>query len=64
MKENICKSCTYYTANCRCNRLVFSCIGMNDRLASDYKKDNRCDYYKEGESNKNRVIEPMNFFNS
>ena len=62
--ENICNTCKFQTANGRCNRLVFTCIGMNDRLGSDYKKDNHCDYHEEGNTNKDRAVQPMNFFNS
>lgn len=37
---------------------------MNDRIGSDYMKDNHCDYHEDGNTNKDRVIRPMNFFNS
>lgn len=62
--ENICNTCKFHTENGRCNRLVFTCIGMNDRIGSDYKKGNYCDYHEEGNTNKDRVVQPMNFFNS
>lgn len=46
--DKICVGC-YYNKGW-CNRLVASSIGMKDRVASDYIKDNTCDYRNEGES--------------
>lgn len=62
-KENICFSCLFAFSNGKCNRLVSTCMGMRDRLGSDYKKDNKCPYYKKGDSDK-REYKPMNFYNS
>lgn len=62
--ENICLKCTFHTRNGRCNRLVFTSIGMNDRLGIDYKKDNCCPYFEEGNSDRDRDIDNLNFFNS
>lgn len=62
--ENICLKCTFYTKNGRCNRLVFTCVGMNDRLGVYYKKGNYCPYFESGSNNRDRDIHGLNFFNS
>lgn len=41
MEKNICLSCRFAFRNGKCNRLVVSSMGMNDRLGSYYKKDNK-----------------------
>lgn len=48
--DKICKTC-YYCKDWWCNRLVIpGGMGMHDRVASDYLKNNECKYYVEGES--------------
>lgn len=45
----ICNTCCFQQG-WRCNRLVVNGgFGSNDRVASDYMKDNHCDYYKQGQ---------------
>lgn len=51
-EESICFTCRYSFSNGRCNRLVSTCIGMRDRLGRDYKKNNKCPYYEQGEGDK------------
>ena len=64
VKENICATCQYCLyPSMKCNRLVFTCMGMNDRLGSDFKRGNHCPYHKEGES-QGREYKPLNFYNS
>lgn len=41
MEKNICLSCRFAFRNGKCNRLVVSSMGMNDRLGSYYKKGNK-----------------------
>lgn len=44
--DKICATC-YYCKGSWCNRLVIvGGFGMHDRVASDYLKNNECDYYK------------------
>ena len=64
MEENICLSCRFAFRNGKCNRLVVSSIGMNDRLGSYYKKGNKCPYHEEGNDCRNRDYKPINFYNS
>ncbi len=63
-EENICATCAFcLTPSMKCNRLVFTCMGMNDRLGSDFKKDNHCPYHEEGKP-KEQKYEPLYFYNS
>lgn len=63
-EKNICWSCKFCLwPSGKCNRLVFTAIGMNDRIGSDYKKNNVCPYHEKGQPQK-REYKPMNFFNS
>ncbi len=64
MEKDICLSCRYSFRNGKCNRLVVSCMGMNDRLGSYYKKDNKCPYHENGDDCRNREYKPINFYNS
>ena len=64
MEENICLSCRFAFRNGKCNRLVVSSIGMNDRLGSYYKKDNKCPYHEYGNDCRKREYKPINFYNS
>ncbi len=46
--DKICKDCQY-NKGYWCNRLVIQGgMGRHDRVASDYLKNNKCDYYKQG----------------
>lgn len=48
--DKICKGC-HYNRGYWCNRLVISGgMGMHDRVASDYLKDNKCNYFEAGHS--------------
>ena len=63
-KENICQSCRYCIApTMKCNRLVFTAMGMRDKLGSDFKKGNQCPYHEDGEPQE-RDYKPLNFYNS
>lgn len=64
MEKDICLSCRFAFKNGKCNRLVVSCMGMNDRLGSYYKKDNKCPYREDGDDCRNREYTPINFYNS
>ena len=66
MKEkNICADCKYrYKDSLRCNRLVIpGGFGMNDRLGSDYKRNNQCPYFERGKDS-GVDYKPLNFNNS
>lgn len=46
--DNICRTCTF-SKGFWCNRLVVpGGYGNHDKVASDYLKDNKCNYYKKG----------------
>lgn len=63
-KKNICSTCKFATADLYCNRLVVpSSFGMNDRLGSDYKKNNECPYHEDGNPRKEEH-KALNFWNS
>lgn len=63
-KENICQSCRYcIEPSMKCNRLVFTAMGMRDKLGSDFKKGNQCPYHEDGEPQE-RDYKPLNFYNS
>ena len=65
MKKNICDTCAYCTNNDRCNRLAIpGGFGRNDRLGSDFKHNNQCPYFKEGNSNREIIIDNMPMYNS
>lgn len=64
MKENnICLSCKWcYQDVVKCHRLVFTCLGMRDKLGEDFKRNNACLYYEKGE--RRGVYKPLNLYNS
>ena len=57
----ICNKCTYHSLDGRCNRLVSTCTGRNDRVARDYMHNGECEYFKEGRTDK--TIGNINFTN-
>ena len=62
-EKNICLNCKWcYADTTRCRRLVSTCIGMRDRLGSDFKKGNHCPYFEQGE--RQGKYQPLNFYNS
>lgn len=47
--DTMCNNCRFY--NGYCNRLVsVGGLGMNDKVASDYLRDGKCEYFEQGES--------------
>ena len=64
VKEDICATCKFCLyPSMKCNRLVYTCMGMNDRLGSDFKRSNHCPYHEKGEPQE-REYKPLNFYNS
>lgn len=63
--KNLCKTCTR-CLNGRCNYLVIQGgFGRNDRVARDFIKNGKCDYYKEGEPEKRQTYNGItSFYNS
>lgn len=45
--DKICTGCYYNRGWCNC-LVVSGGMGRHDRVASDYLKDNKCNYRKEG----------------
>ena len=64
MEKNICLSCRFAFRNGKCNRLVVSSMGMNDRLGSYYKKGNKFPYHEDGNDCRDRDYKPIKFYNS
>lgn len=44
----ICVNCKYCSLDGKCNRLVSTCTGRNDRVAKDYMRNGECDFYERG----------------
>ena len=65
MKEkNICSTCKFcLVPSMKCNRLVFTCLGMRDRLGEDFKRGNYCPYHEEGKP-KEQEYKPLNLYNT
>ena len=60
-----CKTCIFLLDGWKCNRLVVDGgFGNNDRVASDYIKDNTCNYYKQGQGQKDYSTGSCNSWNS
>lgn len=58
----ICANCKFHSTDGRCNRLVSTCTGRNDRVARDYMRNGECDFFEKGHTE--RIIGNINFFNS
>lgn len=58
--DKVCKGCLYNRGWCNC-LVVPGGMGMHDRVASDYLKNNECEYRKEGTS---QITSKPNFENS
>lgn len=58
----ICVNCKYRSLDGRCNRLVSTCTGRNDRVARDYMRGGECGFFEEGHTD--RTIGNINFFNT
>lgn len=44
----ICANCKYRSLDGRCNHLVSTYTGRNDRVARDYMRNGECDFYERG----------------
>lgn len=63
--ERPCKTCIYELDGWKCNRLVVNGgFGNNDRVARDYMKDNKCDYYKQGQGGHSLSTGSCDYWNS